>query len=284
MSPVTTCHGAQSEIDAAPVSDGRGGAFLRGHGELLPGKCPRSGACGTDPHEGVATALECICVDNVRLMLKVQPSHAKLVRYVRANPGPCDVLLVGDCITQQWGSPLDAGVLNEAWGGHFADCRTINIGICGDKSQNVLWRLDHGGVEGLQPDVVVVMIGNNKMFFVPETGVEAAVKGVEMCVANVRARFPEAEIIAAKIPPCHAPGVPFYESICKTNAGLEALKREADVNVRVLDLWKDFTRPEGTLNAAIYSDGQLHLGPDGYRVIASRLKPVVTELLGKSDG
>jgi len=42
-------------------------------------------------------------------------THEKLVEYVTANPGSCDVLLVGDSITQQWGSPLDKGVLNEAW-------------------------------------------------------------------------------------------------------------------------------------------------------------------------
>lgn len=73
MSPVTTCHGAQSEIDAAPVSDGRGGAFLWEHGNILPGTCPKSGACGTAPHDGLANALECIYVDNVRLTLKIQP-------------------------------------------------------------------------------------------------------------------------------------------------------------------------------------------------------------------
>lgn len=94
-------------------------------------------------------------------------THEKLVAYVRANQGPVDVLLVGDSITQQWGSPLDKGVLNEAWKKHFRGYKTINIGIGGDKTQNVLWRLDHGGVEGLEPRVVVVMIGNN-MFFTPD--------------------------------------------------------------------------------------------------------------------
>jgi hypothetical protein len=108
-------------------------------------------------------------------------THAKLVDHVQANQGPIDVLLVGDSITQQWGSPLDKGVLNEAWKKHFENYKTINIGIGGDKAQNVLWRLDHGGVEGLQPKVVVVMIGINNMFFTPETGVEAAAKGIEMC-------------------------------------------------------------------------------------------------------
>lgn len=57
-------------------------------------------------------------------------THSKLVHYVQANPGPCDVLLVGDSITQQLGSPLDKAVLNEAWKKHFdtynADGTLIN--------------------------------------------------------------------------------------------------------------------------------------------------------------
>ena len=87
-------------------------------------------------------------------------------------------------------------MLNQAWKKHFANYKTINIGIGGDKAQNGLWRLDHGGVEGLQPKVVIVMIGNNNMFFTPETGIEAAAKGVQMCVANVSNKFPLAEVIA----------------------------------------------------------------------------------------
>ena len=207
-------------------------------------------------------------------------THEKLVDYVRANPGPCDVLLVGDSITQQWGSPLDTGVLNAAWQKHFASYRTINLGIGGDKSQNVLWRLDHGGVEGLQPKVVVVMIGNNNMFFVPETGVEAAAKGVQMCVTNLRGKFPDAEIIAAKILPCHAPGVDFYENIRKTNAAIEMLKLASDPKVHVLDLWGDFTNADGSIRKPLFWTDSIHLSLDGYAVYASRLKPLLDQFLG----
>ena len=207
-------------------------------------------------------------------------THEKLVNYVRANPGPCDVLLVGDSITQQWGSPLDKGVLNAAWQKHFASYRTINLGIGGDKSQNVLWRLDHGGVEGLQPKVVVVMIGNNNMFFAPETGVEAAAKGVQMCVTNLRGKFPDAEIIAAKILPCHAPGVDFYENIRKTNAAIETLKLGSDPKVHVLDLWGDFTNADGSIRKPLFGSDSIHLSLDGYAVYAARLKPLLDQFLG----
>ncbi len=207
-------------------------------------------------------------------------THAKLVDYVRANQGPIDVLLVGDSITQQWGSPLDKGVLNDPWNKHFSGYKTINIGIGGDKSQNILWRLDHGGVDGLEPRLVVLMIGNNNMFFTPETGIEAAAKGVQMCVANVRKRFSKADVIVVKILPCHAPGNTFYEDIKKTNAALDPLKLDSDPQVHVLDLTSNFVNLDGTLNRALYGADNIHLSLEGYGVYAQELKPLIDKSLG----
>ena len=116
--------------------------------------------------------------------------HSTLVAHVQKNAGSCDVLLVGDSITQQWGGPLDKTGPNAAWLKHFGKLKTINLGIGGDKTQNVLWRLDHGGVAGLQPAVIVLMIGNNNMFFTPETGVPAAAQGIKTCAVNLREKIP----------------------------------------------------------------------------------------------
>jgi len=202
-------------------------------------------------------------------------THAKLVDYVRNNAGPCDVLLVGDSITQQWGSPLEKNVLNAAWLKAFPGAKTINIGIGGDKTQNVLWRLDHGGVDGLKPRAVVLMIGNNNMFFTPETGVAAAAQGVKACLANLREKFPEADVIVAKILPCHAPKVRFYEDILLTNAEIDKLKLDADPKVKVLDLTKDFLNADGTIKAELYAADKIHLSLAGYEVYVRRLVPLL---------
>lgn len=207
-------------------------------------------------------------------------THAKLVAYVQANQGPCDVLLVGDSITQQWGSPLDKGVLNAAWLKAFPGAKTINIGIGGDKAQNVLWRLDHGGVDGLKPRAIVLMIGNNNMFFTPETGVAAAAQGVKACLANLREKFPEAEVVVAKILPCHAPKVRFYEDILLTNAEIDKLRLDADPKVKVLDLTRDFLNADGTIKAELFTADKIHLSPAGYEAYANRLKPLLAPTLG----
>jgi lysophospholipase L1-like esterase len=175
-------------------------------------------------------------------------------------------VLVGDSITIQWG---------ESWKQAFPDLKAVNIGIGGDKAQNVLWRLDHGGVDGLEPKAIVLMIGNNNMFFTPETGVEAAAKGIEMCVKNLREKFPAAAIIVAKILPAHAPGSAFYEDIKKTNAVLDLQKLASDPKVKALDLTSDFTNADGTIKKELFKPDNIHLSTAGYAVYAERLKPLL---------
>ena len=195
--------------------------------------------------------------------LKLHEAH---VRTAQANPGPLDVLLVGDSITIQWGA---------SWEKAFPNRKAVNIGIGGDKTQNVLWRLDHGGVDGLRPKTVVLMIGNNNMFFTPETGVPAAARGIRTCAANLREKFPEARLIVVKILPCHSPKDRFYQDIVATNAELDQLSLEQDPKIRVLDLTKDFLNADGTIRAELYLPDKIHLSLAGYEAYAQRLKPLL---------
>ena len=158
--------------------------------------------------------------------------------------------------------------------------KAVNIGIGGDKTQNVLWRLDHGGVEGLQPKAIALMIGNHNMFFTPETGIVAAALGIQMCVKNLREKFPGAGLIVAKILPAHAPGHRFYEDIKWTNAALDPLRFDSDPKVAVLDLWSDFTNADGTSRKELFTPDNIHLSLAGYAVYAARLKPVLNTVLG----
>jgi platelet-activating factor acetylhydrolase IB subunit beta/gamma len=195
--------------------------------------------------------------------LKIHEAH---VRTAQANPGPLDVLLVGDSITIQWGA---------SWEKEFPNRKAVNIGIGGDKTQNVLWRLDHGGVDGLKPKTIVLMIGNNNMFFTPETGVPAAARGIQTCVANLREKFPDATLIVAKILPCHTPKDRFYQDIVATNAELAKLGLDKDPKVKVLDLTKDFLNDDGTIRAELYTPDRIHLSPAGYAAYARRLRPLL---------
>ena len=119
------------------------------------------------------------------------------------------------------------------------------------------------------------MIGNNNMFFTPETGIEPVAKGFQVCVANVRDRFPKAEVIAVKILPAHAPGNRFYEDISKTNAAIDRLKLNSDPKVHVLDITGDFVTSDGGLKKDLFTPDNIHLSLEGYAVYAERLKPLI---------
>lgn len=207
-------------------------------------------------------------------------AHSKLVEHVQANRGPVDILLVGDSLTQQWGSVLEGRPLNAAWQRHFSRYQTINLGIAGDKTQNVLWRLHHGGVAGLEPRLVVLLIGNNNMFFARETGVEAVAQGIKACVDALRVKFPNAPLILFTILPAHSPGHAFYEDIKRTNAALHALKLGRDPRVQVLDLWGEMTETDGMLKPGLFQGDTIHLAQEaGYEFLAAKLQPLVTRLL-----
>jgi hypothetical protein len=56
------------------------------------------------------------------------------------------VIFIGDSITQGW-----EGSGKEVWSTYYAKRNAVNLGISGDRTQHVLWRLDHGNIDGLQP-------------------------------------------------------------------------------------------------------------------------------------
>ncbi len=123
------------------------------------------------------------------------------------------------------------------------------------------------------------MIGNNNLFFTPETSIEAAAKGIETCVKNLREKFPAAALVVANILPAHAPGHRFYEDIKKTNAALDPLQLDRDAKVSVLDLTADFTNADGTQKKDLFTPDHIHLSPAGYAVYAERLKPLLASAL-----
>ena len=168
----------------------------------------------------------------------------------------------------------------------LGDITDVNLGIGGDRTENVLWRLDHAALDGLSPKVAILMIGVNNAPLVTANGVPAVsvAQGIQLCVQNLRARCPGTEIVLVKILPAFAPGSAVHADIKRINASLDALKLDADPKVHILDLWPDFTNPDGSLKTAAYSDGHLHLSDSGYEIWAGGLQPLLDKLLTGKNG
>ena len=74
----------------------------------------------------------------------------------QARQGGIEVLFLGDSITDGWRSKGKA-----VWEAQYATRHAANFGIGGDRTQHVLWRMEHGELDGIKPKVVVLMIGTN---------------------------------------------------------------------------------------------------------------------------
>jgi lysophospholipase L1-like esterase len=74
-----------------------------------------------------------------------------------------EVVMIGDSITHFWAGPPVAKSQHgpKAWADTFGDHHVLNMGFGWDRTQNVLWRLDHGEMDGTHPRVVVLNIGTN---------------------------------------------------------------------------------------------------------------------------
>jgi beta-glucosidase len=184
--------------------------------------------------------------------------------------GSPDLLFIGDSITQGW---EDAG--RTAWSGHFAPRHAANLGFSGDRTQHVLWRLDHGEVDGIKPKVAVIMIGTNNSNGADNTAEEIA-DGIKAIVARLHEKQPQMRILLLGIFPRGDKPNPQREKIAAVNASIAKL--DDGKMVRYLDIGPKFLQPDGSISAEIMPD-YLHLSPKGYDIWAEAIDAKVQEML-----
>jgi lysophospholipase L1-like esterase len=198
-----------------------------------------------------------------------------------AARGGVDVLFLGDSITDGWRRPGPNGG-KAVWDREFAPLRAANFGIGGDRTQHVLWRIEHGTLEGIRPRVVVLMIGTNNTGFerdgtTPRTTPAETVAGVQAIVGQLRRRLPEARVLLlAVFPRGERPDHPQRLQVNAINRGLAPLADGR--HVTFLDLNATFLAADGTLPAAVMPDF-LHPREEGYTRWAAALKEPLAALL-----
>jgi lysophospholipase L1-like esterase len=190
----------------------------------------------------------------------------------RAAQGNAGLLFVGDSITQFWENAGQA-----VWAQNYAPLNAVNEGISGDRTQNVLWRLDHGNLNAIAPSVAVVMMGINNLSLGDSPQDTAA--GVSAIVATLRQRLPETKVLVLGILPAVGASPTFFlrQEITTTNQILQGL---ADgQNVFYLDMSAAFTNPDGTIRSELYQPFLVHPNEAGYAVWAQTMAPQLQSLL-----
>jgi lysophospholipase L1-like esterase len=205
--------------------------------------------------------------------------HASFV--ARAQKGGVDVLFVGDSITQGW-----EGAGKEVWKERFEQFgkwKPANFGIGGDRTEHVLWRVTEGKeLEGIDPKVIVLMIGTNN--FAANTPEDIAA-GVEAIVQEFRKQKPKAKVLLLGVFPRSgksakgAAEVPAADLHAKTKQ-VNALIAKLDDGkaVKYVDIGPKFLNDKGGLDKAVMPDF-LHLSAEGYKIWADAIAPTVEGLM-----
>ena len=188
----------------------------------------------------------------------------------RAQEGNAELAFIGDSITQGW---EDAGA--EVWQEFYTDRKPINLGFSGDRTEHVIWRLQHGNLGKTKPNVAVLMIGTNNTGHNFQDPDEVA-QGVRRILEILEERRPDTKVLLLGVFPR---GETSFDPMRLNNVAInQIIRRYADGDrVHYMDIGHVFLEPDGRLPRDIMPD-LLHLNQEGYRRWANAIEPKLKEL------
>jgi lysophospholipase L1-like esterase len=198
------------------------------------------------------------------------PRHEAKLKQGKA--GPVDLVFVGDSITQNYekAGPAPDQVFAPIWDEYFAPHHALNLGFSGDRTEQVLWRLDHGEVDGLHPHDVVLLIGTNNTAK-KQTAADTALGSIAV-IDELHQKLPAARLLVLDILPSDS--TPEKEAAdAEVNRTVRA-HYAGMTYVRFLDLTSIFVK-DGKVDRTLYYDGikpppawALHPNTEGQRKMA----------------
>jgi beta-glucosidase len=192
--------------------------------------------------------------------------------FMKRDEQPIGVLFVGDSITQGWlGTPL--------WKTYYGPYNAANFGIGGDRTQHVLWRIEHGELDNIFPKVVVLMIGTNNIDY-PASQISLGVKKV---IEEIHQKLPNSQLLLLGILPRGSDAgdpktIIARNKIKAVNAELMAL--DDGKKTRYLDMGDKFLDAKGNIPQGIMPDG-LHPNAKGYQIWGDAMQPLLNEMMAQ---
>ena len=192
-----------------------------------------------------------------------------------AKAGGAPVVFLGDSITHNWEA---AGRGKEVWERHFASgrFRAVNFGISGDSTCNLIYRLQHGVLDGFAAKAIVLQIGTNNLKNDSAGDIRL---GVKACLDLIRAKQPGATVILHPVPMCApTPDALMRRQAIAANAELAKLADGRRV------IWCEWSQrmlaPDGTIPKSMIPEGDnCHPLRPGYELWAEALLPVLAKIV-----
>jgi lysophospholipase L1-like esterase len=248
--------------------------------------CLVTGACAQTPETPAVTQIPAITPTD-RLSVDWWAARHKAILADLPKHSDAQLLLVGDSITSNYDKAEPPNQdFQPIWQQYYAPRKALNLGFSGDTTANVLWRLDHGEVNGLHPKLAVVLIGTNNTAL-GQTAEDTEL-GIDAVVKDIEHRLPETKILLVGILPSKLPS---REQNFDVNGylGMHYAGGE-DPQVSYIDISVVFY-PHGELDASLFYDSTVTPKPTtlpkdtypnarGQRLMASAIEPAVARLMG----
>lgn len=201
------------------------------------------------------------------------PRHEEKLATIRqrqADKQNIDLVFIGDSITHFWET---AG--KKVWERQYAKYNALDLGFSADRTEHVLWRLQHGEVDGIHPKVAVLMIGTNNSGGQREPkGTAAAIKRI---IGELRQRLPHTKILVLGIfPRADMPGTPVNRINDEINTILPGFADNR--NIFFLNINRALLSADGTLSKDVMPD-LLHPNEKGYEIWAADMAPELQRLM-----
>jgi lysophospholipase L1-like esterase len=200
-----------------------------------------------------------------------------------SKKGEAQLVFLGDSITHGWDGKGKA-----VWEKYWAPLQAANFGIGGDRTEHVLWRLEHGNFDGLKPKEIVLMIGTNNTGHqgrpqkenndeIYQCTAQQTAEGVQAILAKLKAKCPGAKILVLAIFPR---GENSENKARQQNEETNKIIKTFadDKTVFFMDIGPKFLAADGTLSKDIFPD-LLHPNEKGYEIWAEAIEGKVKELL-----
>ena len=197
------------------------------------------------------------------------PRHEQKRQEVKDRNFDIDLVFLGDSITHHWESRGQ-----EYWQRYYANRKALNLGVGGDRTEHVLWRLQNGAVDGISPKLVLLMIGTNNTGHRQDLATDTAL-GIQAILAELKARLPETKILLLAIfPRGKSPVDPLRQLNQEINQKI--IKFADEEIIFWLDINHLFLDENGILSPEVMNDF-LHPETPQYKVWAEALEPHIKE-------
>lgn len=210
--------------------------------------------------------------------------NAKQAELRRDHP---DLLLLGDSIFQNWEKtgPEAWRDFQPGWQRFYAPRNAVDLGFKGDTTANLLWRLEHGELDGIAPRAAILLIGANNFGHVHWDAAQT-VAGIGAVIDAIHRHQPRMPIVLLSILPSERNAFVSRNTVAANRALAARYAGGADKLVHWVDLDPVFA-PGGQFQRALFldplltpPDPPLHPTADGQSRMAAAIEPTLDRLIG----